>query len=92
MLTRTGDTPKVEILIVDNQNIAGCLKIKVSLWDPSFEISSYNKTHYFLEDDIAQLKDSNMSLLCGNADNLLNQVTTLVSLANMKAIRLEARR
>jgi len=41
--------------------------------------------HYLLEDDIARLKNFNMSLLCENAESLLSQVTTLVSLANMKA-------
>lgn len=49
------------------------------------DISSYNRTYYILENDITRLKDSNISILCGNAENLLSQVTNLVSFANMKA-------
>ncbi|KAL9318171.1 hypothetical protein ACSQ67_014688 [Phaseolus vulgaris] len=75
--------PEVEILSIQ-EDIAGNSKEKTSLWDSSFDISAHNKACYLMEDNVALLNLLDARRICGDAEGLLSQVTTLVCLANAK--------
>jgi len=78
-----GRGPEVEILSIQ-EDIAGNSKEKTSLWDSSFDISAHNKACYLMEDNVALLNLLDARRICGDAEGLLSQVTTLVCLANAK--------
>jgi len=60
------------------------LKVNTSLWDPNFDSSAHNKLCYLMEDDISFLNKLGVGRLCGDVENLLGQVTTLVCLTYAK--------
>jgi len=44
----------------------------------------HNTSHNLLKVDVSRLQDANVDFICGDAENLLSRVTTLVSLVNSR--------
>jgi len=76
--------PTQNALTIQEWEVVGNSKEK-SLWDPSFDISAYDRSCFVLEEDMARLNIYYEDRLRRDAKSLLCQATTLEYMADVKA-------